>query len=387
VKLLHTADWHVGRLVRGRSRADEHVAVLADVARIAADEEVDLVVVAGDLFDTATPSAESERIVYRALLDLAATGATVVVLAGNHDSDRRLQAVEPLLELGRVVTRPVFAKPDEGGVVEVASRDGSERALVACLPFLSQRWVVKADELVVGGLAEAHQQYAERVRHLLAALTARFAEGGTVNVVAAHCMVLGATTSGSERAAHSVFEYGVPATAFPTTAHYVALGHLHRPQDVAGPGRIRYCGSPLMLDFGEVRDAKSVSIVEAHPSTPAVVREVPLTGARRLMVADGDLAALRAQVASGALDGAWVKARVHEPLRVGLADEVRELVPGAVEIEVVRPDDAGERPAPSLDRAGLGPRELFAAYLDSAGVDDPRLGGLFAELLDEVVSS
>src|SRR5215831_1164843 len=123
MRFLHTADWHVGRQIRGRSRADEHVAVLAEIASIAADNEVDAVLVPGDLFDSAAPPPEAEQIVYRALLDLAASGATVVVLAGNHDSDRRLQAVEPLLELGRIVTRPVFARPDGGGVVSVVSRD------------------------------------------------------------------------------------------------------------------------------------------------------------------------------------------------------------------------------------------------------------------------
>jgi exonuclease SbcD len=386
MKLLHTADWHVGRLIRGRSRAEEHRAVLADMARIAAEEEVDLVLVVGDLFDSATPSPESERIVYRALLDLAATGATVIVLAGNHDSDRRLQAVEPLLDLGHVVTRPVFTRPEDGGVVEVRSRDGSETALVACLPFLSQRWVVKADDLVAGGLGDAHAQYAERVRHLLGALTARFADGGTVNIVAAHCMVFGATTVGSERAAHSAFEYAVQASAFPATAHYVALGHLHRPQQVAGPGLIRYCGSPLMLDFGETADVKSVSVVEAHPTTPSRVRELAVQGAKPLVVAEGDIDALRGMVASGALDGAWVKVRVHEPMRVGLADEVRALVPDAVDVEVVRADDDTGLVTPTAERAGLGPHELFAAYLSDQGVDDPRLGALFAELLDEVAS-
>ncbi|MBN2624712.1 MAG: exonuclease subunit SbcD, partial [Acidimicrobiales bacterium] len=82
MRLLHTSDWHVGKAIRGRSRAAEHQAVLAEIAQIAERESVDLVVVAGDLFDTATPTAEAERIVYRALLDLAAGGRPVVVIAG-----------------------------------------------------------------------------------------------------------------------------------------------------------------------------------------------------------------------------------------------------------------------------------------------------------------
>ena len=131
MKLLHTSDWHVGRSIRGRSRAAEHEAVLSEIGSIARAEGVDAVLVVGDLFESKAPTAESEQIVFRALLDLAATGATVVVVAGNHDSARRLEALQPLLELGRIVARPAVAEADDAGVVEIVSRDASQRALVA----------------------------------------------------------------------------------------------------------------------------------------------------------------------------------------------------------------------------------------------------------------
>src|SRR3954451_899892 len=102
VTLLHTSDWHVGKAIRGASRADEHRAVLAEIAELVGAHDADVVVVAGDLFDSATPSPESEQIVYEALLALASTGATVVVIAGNHDNARGLRAVAPLLALGNV---------------------------------------------------------------------------------------------------------------------------------------------------------------------------------------------------------------------------------------------------------------------------------------------
>ncbi len=381
MRILHTADWHVGRLIRGRSRADEHRAVLAEIAAIAADERVDLVIVAGDLFDTAAPSAESERIVYAALLALAATGATVVVLAGNHDSDRRLQAVAPLLELGRVVTRPVFARPDQGGLVEVRARDGASTALVACLPFLSQRYVVRADELMSQDADRSSQQYAERVQRLLAALTTGFRHD-TVNVVAAHAMVVGATIAGSERLAHTVFEYSISAAAFPVAAHYVALGHLHRPQRIAGPCPVHYSGSPLQLDFGEAGEDKSILIVDASPGRPARVTAVPLRAGRRLRVLHGTLGELRAVAGTTGAD--HLRVHLHEPLRVGLADDVRALFPCAVDVIVERSDDdpraPGERP-PNAERS---PQELFAAYLDERGLADARLVDLFDELWTEL---
>jgi exonuclease SbcD len=382
MRFLHTADWHVGRMLRGRSRAEEHVAVLAEIAAIARQQEVDAVLVVGDLFDTAAPTPEAERIVYRALLDLADTGATVIVLAGNHDSERRLQAIEPVLERGLVITRPVFAKPDEGGVVEVVSRDGSERAKVACLPFLSQRYVVKAADLMEQAASDSTQQYAQRMRLLLAALAEGFRDD-TVNVIAAHCMVDGATVAGSERTAHTIFEYAVPSVAFPSSAHYVALGHLHRQQAVAGPGQIRYCGSPLQLDFGEVADAKGVLIVDAKLGAPADVRPVLLQTGRRLVALEGTLDELRAH--AGTTGDAYLKIKVREKSRVGLADEVRELFPDAVDVVVERPEPEGGQRA-TVSRAGLSPRDLFGAYLTQQGVDDPRLVTLFDELLDEAAT-
>jgi exonuclease SbcD len=384
MRFLHTGDWHVGRTIRGRSRAEEHEAVLDELAVLAATLEVDAVLVCGDLFDTAAPTPEAERIVYNGLLQLAATGATVVVIAGHHDSDRRLQAVEPLLELGRVVTRPTFAAP-ERAVVEVASRAGDETMLVATLPFLSQRWVVKAEQLMAGDGATAGQDYEDRYRQLVDWLCERF-RPDTVNVIAAHAFVVGAEVTGSERAAHTVVAYGVPATVFPPSTHYVALGHLHRPQAVPGPCPVRYAGSPLQLDFGEAGEAKSAVLVDAAPGRPATTTLLPLAAGRPLRVVRGTLAGLAA-VAAGVADDAYVRVVVEEAHRVGLADEVRELFPSAVDVVVEPPGGTVGTPGSTRpSRAGRSPVELFADYLAESGVDDPRLTALFGELHDEVVS-
>jgi len=196
MRFLHTSDWHVGKTLRGRSRAEEHEAVLNEIAEIAGAEAVDLVLVTGDLFDTAAPTAEAERIVYRALLDLQATGATVIVLSGNHDNERRLQAIEPVLGLGRVITRASVVRADQGGVVEVGV--GEERAKVALLPFLSQRYVVRADQLMSGEAADHDQAYAARVQRLIETLAEAF-EPDTVNLVAAHLFADGGLMGGGER--------------------------------------------------------------------------------------------------------------------------------------------------------------------------------------------
>jgi exonuclease SbcD len=387
VKFLQTGDWHVGRTMRGRSRADEHRAVLDEIAVLAADEEVDAVFVTGDLFDTAAPTAESEQIVYSALLALARSGAHVIVVSGNHDNERRLQAVAPLLELGRVTVAASFRRPDDGGVVEVRSRDGREQTDVALLPFLSQRWVVRADELMATAADQQAQAYGERVRHLIAALT-RDLRPDRVSVLVAHLFALGGVLGGGEREAHTIFDYGVSATAFPPSLQYVALGHLHRSQVIPGPCPIRYAGSPLQLDFGETADVKSVLLIEAYPRRPVEVEERVLRSGRRLRTLDGPLDVVLAQAGSTGDD--FLRVRLREAPRVGLAEQVREALPDCVDVQILRPETApvaGRPPSPGpdpLDRTTLDPSALFRQYLtETRGTVDDELVSLFTELVEE----
>jgi DNA repair protein SbcD/Mre11 len=398
VRVLHTSDWHVGKAIRGRSRAAEHRAVLAEIAGVAEREDVDLVIVAGDLFDTAAPTAESERIVYRALLDLAGGGRPVVVVAGNHDSAPRLAAVAPLSQASGITVASAIRPPDDGGVLEITA--GREVAQVALLPFPSQRYVVTADVLLAGDAADAHAAYADRVVNILRVLTAGF-RADTVNLVAAHLMVMGGTMGGGERGAHTVFDYWVPATAFPAAAQYVALGHLHRAQQLPGPAPLHYCGSPLQLDFGETANEPAVTVVDVRPGKPAAVRSVPLTAGSRLRTLRGSLVDVLAAGAelpalasaeevpgnTGAESGPWpdhLRVVLDEAPRAGLADEVRERVPAVVEVVLAPRDTADGGRTADPDRLRRTPRDLFAEYLTEHDVADARLLPLFDELVEQM---
>lgn len=379
MKVLHTSDWHVGKTIRGRSRADEHEAVLAEIVGIADAEAVDLVLVAGDLFDSAAPPPDAEQIVYRTLLELARGGERpVVVIAGNHDNARRFAAVAPLLAGVGVQVVPMLTGPADGGVIDIEV--GAQTVRLAVVPFPSQRYIVTASDLMGLDADEHGGRYAERVRRAIEALTAGFGDD-TVNLLVAHLMVVGGLAGGGERTAHLFDDYSVPSTAFPSSTHYVALGHLHRQQSMPGPCPAWYCGSPLQLDFGETRDDKAVLVVEAAPGQPAEVRSVPLTAGRRLRTLEGSLDALQSLVGTTGDD--YLRVRVDEPARPGLADEVRELFPEAVEVAVVRPE--AERTA-RVERSGKTPQELFDVYLAERDESDPGLSALFAELLDTVSS-
>jgi exonuclease SbcD len=382
MKILHTSDWHVGKSLRGNTRFDEHRAVLNEIAGIARHEAVDVVLVVGDLFESAAPSPEAQAVVWQALLDLRATGAQVIVLAGNHDNPYAFEAIRPLFKALGVVVLGHACAPDQGGLVELTVA-GGEHLRIALLPFCSQRYVIRAAQLMGQDAAENAGTYAERVAVMIAALAAGFSDDA-VNVFATHCMVRGGKLGGGERDAQTVFDYFVDATAFPARAHYVALGHLHRTQALPGGCPIWYCGSPVQVDFGEEEDDKHVLIVEATPSTPATVRQLRLTSPRRLRTLRGTMTELEAL--AGTTGEAFLRVFVREPARVGLADEVRELFPLAVDVRI-EPEKSGQ---PNGDRQVTAHRtstELFGEFLGQHGIADERLERMFAQLLDEATLS
>jgi exonuclease SbcD len=272
----------------------------------------------------------------------------------------------------------MFTDP-ETAVVEIPSRDKRETMVVAPLPFLSQRWIVKAADLMGGDAMHSVQLYEERYRMLTDWMCSRFRDDA-VNVVAAHAFVHGADASGSERAAHLSSAYGVPSTVFPVGAHYVALGHLHRPQTIPGPCPIRYSGSPLALDFGEAGQQKVALVVEASAGTPARVTEVPLASGRQLRVVKGTLAELEAVTVP---DDDYVRVHVREKLRVGLADDVRALFPNVVDVVLESPTGRGNGERVVEPRTERSAHALFTAYLQENDVDDPALVALFDELYAE----
>jgi DNA repair protein SbcD/Mre11 len=380
VKILHTADWHVGKVLKNQPRIDEQKLVLRDLVRIANEEDVDLVIVAGDLFETAAPSPQAQGLVMQTLIALRAEGRQVVVLAGNHDNSRLVQDVyRPVLgELGlHVVGTP--QRPDRGGTLTLDMKSG-EQAVVAALPFLSHRHAVRAAEVLLHNPSQHNQDYANRVRAIIDTLCAGFT-GDTVNLITTHATLLGGRWGGGERAVQTLLGYEVPPDVFPVSTHYAALGHLHRYQQIGGPCPIAYSGSPISLDFGEEDNQSVAVIVHATPDSRASVRPVPLTGGRRLATLRGTLDEV---VAAGAEAGdAFLRVILTQKASAGLADMVREKLPNTLDVQIdekFRPK-AGNGAVKS--RIGRTPTDLFADFLSEQEIEDPRVQAMFAELLDE----
>jgi exonuclease SbcD len=269
-------------------------------------------------------------------------------------------------------------RADDGGVVEHAGAGGDVR--LALLPFCSKRSIVRSEQLMGLDAGQLGGVYDERVRHVIAHLTEGFTPDA-VNVIALHGMVTGAQLGGGERAAQTFDDYCIGSVAFPAHAHYVAVGHVHRTQQIGGAAPIWYSGSPLQVDFGDTEPEANVLIVEAATSTPAQIRKVPVTGARRLQTLRGGMDQLREL--AGTTGDDFLRVIVEEPGRAGLAEEVRELLGEGV-LDVHLPPRERQEGGERRSERGLSrtPHELFAEYLRYDGTEDPRLNDLFAELLE-----
>ena len=254
------------------------------------------------------------------------------------------------------------------------------------MPFLSHRYAVRAAEVLLHESSEHTLDYTRRITDIVRLLTAGFTPD-TVNVVMAHVTLLGGRRGGGERDVQTTLDYELPASMFPASAHYAALGHLHRQQEIPGPCPAFYSGSPLAIDFGEEANEPAALLVTAAPGIRADVTPVPITGSRPLRTLRGTLDEV---IAAGEQAGdAYLRVILAEPGRAGLGDLVRDKLPNTLEVQL---DDAhrprpgsqgGERPS----RAGRTPLQLFDDYLHEQDIEDPRVRAMFAELLDEITGA
>jgi DNA repair protein SbcD/Mre11 len=304
----------------------------------------------------------------------------VIAIGGNHDNGAALDALRVWADAAGITLRGTVRERAADHIITGVTAGGEAWRVVA-LPFLSQRFAIRATEMFELTAAEANQTYADHVGRLIKALTAD-AGGDTVNIVTAHLTVVGGKLGGGERDAHTIQSYAVPSTVFPTSTHYVALGHLHRRQSVVAPCPVHYSGSPLAIDFGEEENTPSVTIVELTTSTAARTRDVPIDAAIPLRTVIGTLD----ELANVVDDGAWLRVYVRERPRAGLRETVQEMLPRALEVRI-DPEILAEvglaltRAKRPTERT---PAEMFADYLVAQGHVDPDVAALFDTLYAEI---
>jgi exonuclease SbcD len=388
MKILHTSDWHVGRRLGRHDRTQEFREALAEVATIADDEAVDLVLVSGDVFDRPVPTVEALSLGLGALLTLAER-RPVVAVAGNHDSGDLFDALAPLLRHQGAGIHLVGAirRPEEGGIL--GPQELGVPAVVGCFPFLREGRVV--DFMQQAG--EWYGAYAERVAAICAAYNRALVErAGTelVPLLVAHFMVSGVKVDRAaprgERELHIGDAYTATAQAVPPGPQYVAMGHIHAPQAVpSAPVPAEYAGSLLALDFGEAGEHKRVVIVEVEPGRRATVRGVELASGRRLVrVTDTwDAIAARTDELADAYLDLTVKTTATD---VGLAERAREAFPYLVNVRAHRP--AAERGERFVKGHRSWP-ELYVDYFRAEHGEEPPddLLALLRDVLEEAADA
>ena len=345
MRLLHTSDWHLGRSFHGASLLDEQAEALDRIVELAREAAVDLVVIAGDLYDRAIPPAEAVSLFTDTLARLRSAGIAVVAIAGNHDSHVRVSVYDPLLSALGVTIRGAVTRAAEPVLVQPAA--SGTAVAVYPLPYLEP--VVDGPRLLAAPAPEGCDSAEEVALELPAGTPARFSHEattrlalqgirrdlerrpGTRSVLVAHTFVAGGQGSDSEREL-SVGQVDRVSVETFAGFDYVALGHLHGSQQLDGP-RLAYSGTPLPYSFSEERHRKSVRIVElAADGTPAV-EVVPLGVGRSLQTIEGTLATLCSDPTFERAREARVRAILtDEALPLQAMARLRERFPHAVEL-------------------------------------------------------
>jgi exonuclease SbcD len=294
MKILHTSDWHIGRTLYGRQRYEEFEAFLDWLAGLIEKEGIDVLLVAGDVFDNSTPGNHAQELYYRFLCRVAAaSNRHVVVTAGNHDSPSFLNAPRELLKFLNVHVVGAPADPPADELIVINGPDREPRLIVCAIPYLRDRDIRTAEagesveekeRKIIEGIRVHYRRVceaAEEKRVLLkqpvpiVAMGHLFAAGGrTVDGDGVRDLYIGSLAQ-------------VGTDVFPVCIDYLALGHLHMPQRVGGSDFIRYSGSPLPIGFGEAGQNKCVVLVTFSGPSPRVAN-IPVPGFRRLKTLRGD---------------------------------------------------------------------------------------------------
>ena len=321
MRVLHTSDWHLGRQFHGASLISEQAAAMDRIVELAAQAEVDAVLIAGDLYDRAIPPAEAVQLFNDTLARLSRGGAAVVAIAGNHDSHVRVSIYDPLLSAFGVTIRGDVRRAAEPVLVQ--PRRGGEPVAIYPLPYLEPavdgRTLQHLQAALSGPDQDSTDALSQRLNHQAVTRLAlerihvdRASQPARRSLLVAHTFVAGGETSDSERELTVGNVDRVSVDTF-TGFDYVALGHLHGSQQLDGV-RVAYSGTPLAYSFSEQHHTKSVRIVELDAAGTPSVEIVPLGVGRPLRTLEGPIETLLSDPRHDDAREAW--------LRVVLTDEV-----------------------------------------------------------------
>ncbi|RIA32128.1 exodeoxyribonuclease I subunit D [Ectopseudomonas oleovorans] len=399
LRILHTSDWHLGQHFMGKTRQVEHQAFCAWLLQQIREQAVDVLLIAGDVFDTGSPPSYAREQYYRLVVELRDAGCALVVLGGNHDSPAMLGESRSLLaQLGTQVVPGVGVDLAEQ-VLVLNDRAGLPGAILCAIPFIRPRDVMASQ---AGQSAQDKQQSLQQaiVEHYRAlydlALSKRTELDQALPIIATgHLTTVGASASESVREIYVGSLEAFPTSAFPP-ADYIALGHIHRPQKVGGLEHIRYSGSPIALSFDEARQQKEVLLLEFGDAALQAITPLPVPVFQPMASLRGSLKELAGAIVEQAAQGSperplWLEVQVStDDYLSDLQSHINTLCEG-LPVEVLRIRRERGNAAVSLASETretldeLSVEDVFERRLRQEVLDEQdalRLQGLYRQVLE-----
>ena len=398
MRILHTSDWHLGQHFMGKTRQAEHQAFIDWLLQQVREHAVDAVIVAGDLFDTGAPPSYARELYNRLVVDLHGSGTALVLLGGNHDSVATLGESRPLLTCLGTSVIPTVEADLEQQVLVLPQRDGTPGAIVCAIPFIRPRDVMQsqagqsAEEKQLSLQEAIHQHYQALYR---LACARRDALRLPLPIIATgHLTTVGASASESVREIYVGALEAFPSSAFPP-ADYIALGHIHRPQQVGGLEHIRYSGSPIPLSFDEAGQQKQVLLVDVDAIGLLGVTPLPVPRFQQLVSVKGDLATLAAAITEAATLGSaaqpvWLEVLVQGDDYLSDLQARIQSITAELPVEVLRIRRERGNAAATLQAAAretldeLTPFDVFNKRLQQETLDETLAAQLQARYRDIV---
>ncbi len=294
MKILHTSDWHIGKQLHKYDLAEDLDLFFRWLIDYIKTENIDVLLVSGDIFDQANPSQAAYKQYYDLLKNLIHLDCKIILTGGNHDSPAVLNAPAELLRAFDITVIGGAKEAMEDMFIQVEKN--SEKLVVAAIPFLKDRDIRKS---------AAGESYATKIEQFKVGLRTYFSKVNQhysqihpdkVFMVMGHLYVQGSELSESERDIQIGNQAGVEANMFGDLPDYVALGHIHKPQVVSEAQNIHYCGSPIPLSFSEKEDRKQINVITLENNEISKVEIVPVPKHRNLITFEGNLQEVEAKL-------------------------------------------------------------------------------------------
>ena len=401
MKILHTSDWHLGHRLHEQSQYEEQKKFLDWLVQYIKDEKIDVLLVSGDIFDTAHPSAQSLDLFYRFLAKLYKHTScdNIIMTAGNHDAPGTLNAPAQFTRFFNIHLVGKATGNPEDEIIEINLND--EKLVVAAVPFLRDRDIRRAIAGEDAGEMEKryHTALSKHYKELADLIEKKYKTGNIFSLAMGHLFATGTQVSDSEKRIYVGGLGDISAEDFPNTFDYIALGHLHRPQQVGGKTHIRYSGSPYPLSFSESGTEKKMILINTGNNKLTHIEEIKIPVFRKLHSIKGNLDECLHQLEELARDNkeseTWVEVNLNDEPAVGnvfslIEKHIKDLpvkVLSVRNLQAKKQVDITRIEAADRQLTELQPDEVFKKKCEETGFDleeHPEILDAFYEVLNEI---